>query len=72
MGEVRVTSKSAENGLRSATMKVSQAHMVLTGIVESAVHPDVQASARRCLATLEEAVTDLREVALWLSTTHPQ
>jgi hypothetical protein len=55
-----------EDALAIATMKVSQSHFLLSGIVESAVLPDVQASARACLETLERAVTDLREVAVSL------
>ena len=70
MANVRVV-RPIEDALATATMKVSQAHMLMSGVVESAVHPDVQASARTCLVMLEDAVTDLREVALSLRASRP-
>jgi len=63
--DVRVA-RPIEEALATATMKVSEAHMLLSGIVESAVHPGVQASAKACLETLDSGVTDLREVAVRL------
>lgn len=73
MGKARVqVTRPVDDALADATMKVSQSHTLLSGIVESAVHPAVQASARECLEMLDEAVTDLRDVASSIRASRPR
>ncbi len=76
MGEVRIAklvdARSVEDALATATMKVSQSHLLLTGIVESAVHPEMRSSAQACLETLGEAVSELRDVAVSLRARFPE
>ena len=71
MVEVRVV-RPVEDALAAATMKVSQSHLLLSGIVDSAVLPEVRTSARACLETLAGAVTDLREIAVSLPLRPPE
>ncbi len=53
-------------------MKVSQSHLLLSGIIDSAVYPPVRASAEECLEMLGDAVTDLRDVAVSLKARGPE
>lgn len=61
-----------DDALATATMKVSQSHMLLSGIMESELPPDVQVLARTHLETLESALTDLRDVAVSLGARRPE
>lgn len=57
------TSESVQDALEAATMKVSQSHLLLSGIVEAGLHPHLQESAHASLEMLADAVTDLRDIA---------
>ena len=62
----RSSPDDVEDRLAAATMKVSKAHLLLLGIVDQADNPAVKGIAIRNLALLEDAVAELREVALSL------
>ena len=62
MTEVPLLSDSIEDRLAAAVMKASQAHMLLTGIVDRALHPPVKELATASLTLLDEAVWELRDV----------
>ena len=59
-------SLSLEEMLVRATMSVSRSHLLLTGVVDNAKLPDVRAMGRESLATLEDAIRDLRAVGVSL------
>lgn len=54
--------------LAAATMKVSEAHMLLSGVVDQAVHPSVKDFTSTSIELLEEAMRELRDIALSLRT----
>jgi signal transduction histidine kinase len=65
MAEARVV-PIIEDQLAAAVMKVSKAHLLLSGVVEQAVRPSVKEHATTSLELLEEAVRELRDVAVSL------
>jgi hypothetical protein len=67
MSEARVV-PTIEDQLAAATMKVSEAQMVLFGVVAQEVRPSVKEFATTSLDLLEDAVRELRAVAVSLRT----
>ena len=67
MAETQVV-PDLENQLAAATMKVSEAHMLLSGVVDQAVRPSMREFATTSIELLEEAMRELRDIALSLRT----
>ena len=65
MDECSGTGDRTRQQLVSATMDVSRAHLLLTGLVDWAPSP-VRPHAQEALDTLERAMATLREVSVHL------